>query len=92
MTRHHCLRCGADLCGDEVALYKKLVWRAATEYLCLDCLAAGLNTEPKRLQELIDWYHRTGICSLFAKTESAKAGSAKTESWQQPETAPGRPD
>lgn len=70
MTRHTCLRCGHALCGDEIALYKKLVWRAASEYLCLGCLADDLRTTPQKLQAQIDWYHRMGVCSLFAKTES----------------------
>ena len=61
--------CGAGLCSDEIALYKKLVFRAAEEYLCLDCLARQLTTSRSKLQSLIDYYHRTGICTLFAKTE-----------------------
>lgn len=70
MNGRSCLRCGAGLCSDEKALYKKLVFRAAEEFLCLDCLSAELNTTRSRLQSLIDYYHRTGICCLFAKTEA----------------------
>jgi hypothetical protein len=65
-----CLGCGAGLCSDEKALYKKLVFRAAEGFLCLDCLSAELNTTPSKLQSLIDYYHRTGICCLFAKNEA----------------------
>jgi hypothetical protein len=68
-----CLGCGAGLCSDEKALYKKLVFRAAEEFLCLDCLSAELNTTPSKLQSLIDYYHRTGICCLFAKIEAEQS-------------------
>ena len=64
---HLCNNCGAALCSDETALYRKLIFRAATEYLCMDCLAVELRTSREKLQMLIDYYHRTGICSLFAK-------------------------
>lgn len=63
------MKCGAELCSDEMALYKKLVFRGATEFLCLDCLAGEMRTSRERLQSVIDYYHRTGICCLFAKVE-----------------------
>lgn len=65
------MSCGAALCSDEIALYKKLVFRSAEDYLCLDCLAGQLTTSREKLQGLIDYYHRTGICTLFAKTEQS---------------------
>ena len=67
--KHLCAACGAELCSDEMALYKKLVFRAATEFLCLDCLAGEMRTTREKLQSVIDYYHRTGICCLFAKVE-----------------------
>lgn len=70
MTRHSCARCGTALSGDEIALYRKLVSRGATAYLCLDCLAQDCATTREKLQGLIDYYHRTGICSLFVQWES----------------------
>lgn len=60
-------RCGGGLTGDEIALYKKLVFRGADRYLCLTCLAEDLNTDREKLTELIDYFHRTGICTLFAR-------------------------
>ena len=63
------MKCSTELCSDEMALYKKLVFRSATEYLCLDCLAGEMRTRREKLQSLIDYYHRTGFCCLFAKTE-----------------------
>ena len=64
------MSCGSELCSDEIALYRKLVFRAATEYLCLDCLARECSTSREKLQGLIDYYHRTGLCCLFAKVEA----------------------
>lgn len=69
MTRHVCMKCGASLSGDEVALHRKLVYRAATEYFCIDCLAAFCSTSRARLEQLVSYYHRTGECILFAKQE-----------------------
>lgn len=66
---HKCMKCGAELRSDEMALYKKLVFRSATEYLCLDCLAGEMRTKRERLQSLIDYYHHTGTCCLFAKAQ-----------------------
>ncbi len=67
--KHPCMKCGAALCSDEIALYKKLVFRAATEFLCLECLAGEMRTSREKLQSIIDYYHRTGTCCLFAKWE-----------------------
>lgn len=68
-ARHTCKNCGVALQGDEIALYRKLVDRGASTYLCLDCLAKYCSTSRKQLESLIAFYHRTGICSLFAKDE-----------------------
>lgn len=69
MTRHSCMKCGAALGGDEIALHKKLIFRAATEYFCIDCLAAFCSTSRERLEQLTAYYHRTGECILFAKQD-----------------------
>lgn len=69
MTDRECGRCGAALSSDAIALYRKLVCREARTYLCLDCLAEALSVERSKLDELIDYYHRTGICCLFEKYE-----------------------
>ena len=65
MTRHKCRNCGMGLSGDEIALYKKMVFREAEEFLCLDCMAGHFSVARSRLEELIAYFHRTGICSLF---------------------------
>lgn len=67
MTHHTCKCCNSSLSGDEIALYKKLVYREASQYLCLDCLASNLDTTRDALEQLITYFHQTGICTLFAK-------------------------
>lgn len=67
MTSRFCMRCGASLTGDEIALHKKMICRNAEEFFCLDCQAADYGSTREKLERLIDYFHRTGICSLFAK-------------------------
>ena len=62
---HNCKRCGRILEGDEIALYRKMIWREAEEYLCLDCLAEDLSTKPERLRELIHYFRTVQKCCLF---------------------------
>lgn len=60
-----CQKCGAEVSGDEVGLYKKLVNRGATQYLCKLCLAHRFSCDPALLDEKIRQFKRMG-CSLFA--------------------------
>lgn len=69
MTNHTCMRCGARLHSDEIALYRKMVCRGATQYLCLDCLASDIPTTRGKLESLIQWFYRTGVCTLFVRSE-----------------------
>lgn len=69
MTSRLCKRCGAKLTGDEIALYRRMVDRDAETFLCLDCQAVDYGATRDKLERLIDYFHRTGICSLFAKYE-----------------------
>ena len=62
---HKCMRCGKNLKSDEIALYRKLIWREATEYLCIECLAGDLSSTPERLGELIDYFRTKQKCCLF---------------------------
>ena len=64
MTRHSCMKCGAALGGDEIALHKKLIFRAATEYFCIDCLAAYLEVTPEDIEDKIQMFKEDG-CELF---------------------------
>lgn len=72
MTNHRCMKCGAVLTGDEIALHRKLISRAATEYFCLDCMARYCGVTREHLEGLIAYFHRTGICVLFAKEDDAE--------------------
>lgn len=69
MAEHVCMRCGAELHGDEIALYRKMVFRGATQFLCLNCLAEDISTTREKLEALIQWFYRTGVCTLFVRSE-----------------------
>ena len=69
MTDHLCRTCGKNLMSDEIALHMKLFNRASKTFMCLDCQASYLNVERERLEELIEKYHKSGTCALFAKWE-----------------------
>jgi hypothetical protein len=60
-----CRSCSKELDCDEISIYKKLVFRAATDFLCLDCLAEYLGTTRQYLEALIDYYYQSGTCALF---------------------------
>ena len=62
---HKCMRCRKVLKSDEIALYRKLIWREATEYLCIECLAGDLSSTPERLSQLIDYFRTKQKCCLF---------------------------
>ena len=69
MTDHLCKTCGAGLMSDEIALHRKLFGRASQAYMCLDCQAVYLNVERGYLEKVIERYHKSGTCVLFAKWE-----------------------
>lgn len=62
----NCKKCGKEeLSGDELAIYRKLVNKGATEFLCMDCLAEYFCCDRKDIQERIDYYRESGSCTLF---------------------------
>lgn len=61
----HCMNCGQPLWDDDRAIYKKLVFRAAEEFLCRDCLARQFGCEREKIDRLIDYYRQSGECTLF---------------------------
>ena len=65
-----CKQCGAPVDADEEGLTKKLINRGATEYLCLDCLAAFFGCTTDRLREKAEQFRRQG-CALFAPCPAA---------------------
>lgn len=69
MIDSRCRKCGAKLASDEIALHRKLFSRAAMTYFCLDHQAEYLRVSREDLEKLIEYYHRSGKCSLFAKWE-----------------------
>ena len=69
MTDHSCKKCGVKLTSDEIALHMKLFSRAAVTFMCLACQASYLGVDRGNLEEVIERYHRSGTCVLFAKWE-----------------------
>ena len=59
-----CTACGAPVSGDEIGLYRKLVNRGASAYLCKACLARRFDCETALLDEKIAQFKQMG-CSLF---------------------------
>ena len=61
-----CIRCGAVLKPDEIALTRKLINRGAQEFLCLPCLARHFGVEEDILQRKIREFREMG-CTLFSR-------------------------
>lgn len=60
-----CKKCGAELFADDIAVYRKLILRNAEEFLCIDCLSKHFRCSRKDIEELIDYYRKSGNCTLF---------------------------
>lgn len=67
MTEHKCYKCNALLTTDEISLYRKLISRSASSYLCLECLSERLAVKREKLEGLIQYYYESGTCCLFVK-------------------------
>ena len=61
---NRCKSCGRDLLPDEIGLYKKIVNRGATEYLCMTCLADKFECSEELLKRKIEHFRNMG-CLLF---------------------------
>ncbi len=59
------MNCDKELLSDEIAIYKKLVNRGAERYLCIDCLAEYFKCSRKAIEDKIDYYRKSGECTLF---------------------------
>lgn len=64
-----CKQCGKAITRDEAAVTKKLVNRGATEFYCVECLAAYFEVKPADIVERIAYFKQTG-CTLFVDTEN----------------------
>lgn len=69
MTDHTCMKCGKKLESDEIALHRKLFGMASRKFMCLDCQAEYNRVDRARLEKVIEMYHKSGTCVLFAKWE-----------------------
>ena len=50
---------------DDRAIYKKLVYRGAEDFLCIPCLARYLGVAQEEIENRIRWYRESGECTLF---------------------------
>ncbi|MGI5895127.1 MAG: hypothetical protein ACOX6P_11140 [Candidatus Merdivicinus sp.] len=60
----HCYQCGKELLPDEIAVYRKLVNRGATEALCIPCLAKQFSVKEELIRKKIQEFKEMG-CTLF---------------------------
>lgn len=60
-----CKECGAKLGSDDIAINQKLISRNVQEFFCIDCLAKYYNTTRDVIQARIDYYRKSGQCTLF---------------------------
>lgn len=63
-----CKFCGRETTSDEAALYKKLVYRGATDAACIACLAKKFSCSEELLRRKIETFRRMG-CVLFARED-----------------------
>ena len=65
MSRDCCSRCGRALEDDEIAIYRRMVNRAAQHFLCVSCLAEAFGVAEALVYEKIEHFRAMG-CTLFA--------------------------
>ena len=62
-NRKTCKECGAPLGSDDIN--QKLISRNVREFFCIDCLATYYKTTREAIQARIDYYRKSGHCTLF---------------------------
>ena len=60
-----CRNCSRKLTADEIGIYKRMVNRGATDYLCASCMASYFRIEESMIYEKIEHFREMG-CTLFA--------------------------
>lgn len=60
-----CKECAAPLFDDDIAIFRKLVFRGAEEFSCIGCLAKELHCTRDAIEKLISYYRESGECTLF---------------------------
>ena len=60
-----CRQCGAPPGQDDRAIYKKLVYRGAKDFLCIGCLAEYFKVPREEIEQRIRYYRESGECTLF---------------------------
>ena len=53
-----CKQCGKWLKSDEMAIYRRLVYRDAEEYLCIECLAKYLGVSTAVIEQKIEYFKK----------------------------------
>lgn len=64
MPQDKCKICGNILDKDEIAVYKRMVNRGATEYMCIKCFAIKFEVTEKAIKDKIEHFKKMG-CTLF---------------------------
>lgn len=59
------MRCGRVLTNDEIGIYKRMVDRGASAFLCKTCFAAHFRCTEEQIDQKIEHFRRMG-CTLFA--------------------------
>lgn len=59
-----CIQCKKHLTSDEIAIYRRLIYRDADEYLCKTCLAEKMKTTEAEIDKKIEHFKSIG-CTLF---------------------------
>ena len=59
-----CKQCDKMLTLDEIAIYRRLIYRDAEEYLCKKCLADSMKVDISEIDKKIEYFRSIG-CTLF---------------------------
>ena len=64
-----CRQCGRTLTGDEIGMTKKMISRGATEFFCMDCLAAYHGVPVEALSRKLEEFRSAGGTLCAAKKQ-----------------------